>query len=107
VFVKGALSFAELGTFIPESGSEFIYIYKGFSSINPELGRVLAFVCIWSTAIISTPTGLAAISLACSQYALSSMFSKCAVAPVLVKLTAVLIMGMKNISEENKYKLRA
>jgi L-type amino acid transporter 9 len=89
---KAALSYAELGSLIDESGSEFIYIYKGFSSLNPEVGKIVSFVHIWSVALISSPAGLAAISLACAEYILSPIVGKCALSPFLTKTTALLVM---------------
>ena len=39
--MKGALTYAELGTMIPESGGEYLYIRRGFGGL---VGYLYAFM---------------------------------------------------------------
>jgi amino acid transporter len=72
MILQGALCYIELGIIISESGAEFIYILRGFSTVNQQIARLLAFIFSWSAAVIIKPTSFAAISLACSSYILGN-----------------------------------
>ena len=76
VSLLGALCYAELGTLIRESGGEFAYVLRGYSTVNKHLARILAFLCSWSAAIIIKPTSFAAISLASATYILTPIMGK-------------------------------
>uniref|UniRef100_A0A3Q3VTN8 Zmp:0000001267 n=1 Tax=Mola mola TaxID=94237 RepID=A0A3Q3VTN8_MOLML len=70
VVMMGGLCYAELGTVIPESGGEFIYILW-------TVGRVVAFMFVFSFIVIMRPasaTGIVEISFICTQYAYSLIF---------------------------------
>jgi L-type amino acid transporter 9 len=43
----GALSYAELGMRVPESGGEISYIFNGFKFVNLHLARILSFLFSW------------------------------------------------------------
>ncbi len=92
VSLLGALCYAELGTLITESGGEFIYILRGFETINVKLARLLAYLYSWSSAFILKPTQVAAISLACSTYILGPIMGDCGPPPLLVKIATFFIM---------------
>lgn len=65
-----AVCYAELGTTIPESGGEYIYIYRAF-------GEVPAFCCLWINFILICPVGIAASALIFSMYILQPLFPDC------------------------------
>lgn len=56
-----AVCYAELGTSIPESGGEYIYIKRAF-------GDVPAFICLWINFVLICPVGIAASALIFSMY---------------------------------------
>lgn len=53
--IFGALSFAELGAMIPESGGEYTYLRRGF-------GPVWGFLFGWTHSIVGRPSSLASIA---------------------------------------------
>jgi APA family basic amino acid/polyamine antiporter len=53
--IFGALSFAELGSMIPEAGGEYAYLRRGF-------GPVWGFLFGWMHSIVGRPSSLASIS---------------------------------------------
>ena len=53
--IFGALSFAELGAMIPESGGEYAYLRRGF-------GPVYGFLFGWMHSIVGRPSSLASIA---------------------------------------------
>ncbi len=57
----GALSYSELGTAIPISGGEYIYLYKAF-------GPVVGFMFSWSSIVLLKPSSISAICMACGNY---------------------------------------
>lgn len=89
----GALSYAELGTMIPLSGAEYVYLLEGF-------GPLPAFLYSWTSVIVLKPSQVAIICLAFGAYVIEPIFPGCGdredLQPV-VKLLAALAIG--------KYKL--
>lgn len=65
-----AVCYAELGTTIPESGGEYIYIKRAF-------GDVPAFICLWINFVLICPVGIAASALIFSMYILQPVFPDC------------------------------
>jgi len=65
-----AVCYAELGTSIPESGGEYIYIKRAF-------GDVPAFICLWMNFVLICPVGIAASALIFSMYILQPVFPDC------------------------------
>lgn len=53
--IFGALSFAELGSMIPEAGAEYAYLRRGF-------GPVYGFLFGWMHSIVGRPSSLASIA---------------------------------------------
>ncbi|XP_074650648.1 large neutral amino acids transporter small subunit 1-like isoform X1 [Tubulanus polymorphus] len=68
--VLGAVCYAELGTTIPRSGGEYIYILKAF-------GPLPAFLCLWINFICIGAVSNAANSLIFATYVLKPMFPMC------------------------------
>ncbi|XP_033119716.1 b(0,+)-type amino acid transporter 1-like isoform X2 [Anneissia japonica] len=78
----GALCYAELGTIIPKSGGEYIYLKYTFKDI-------FAFLFAWVSLTILKPSSVAIISLSFADYAAQPFFSDDCPAPALtVKLLA-------------------
>ncbi|XP_061404012.1 cystine/glutamate transporter-like [Lethenteron reissneri] len=78
----GALSYAELGTTIRQSGSHYIYLRE-------TLGTLPAFLFLWVEFIIVRPSIMAVVFLSMGQYSLEALYSPCAVPRVAVKLLAM------------------
>lgn len=77
----GALSYAELGTIIKESGGEYIYILRIFGSFP-------AFIFAYTSVILVRPAGLAAVSLSFAEYAIAPFYPGCSSPQVAIKCTA-------------------
>uniref|UniRef100_A0A8C3TLL7 b(0,+)-type amino acid transporter 1 n=1 Tax=Catharus ustulatus TaxID=91951 RepID=A0A8C3TLL7_CATUS len=88
----GALSYAELGTIIKESGGEYIYILRIFGSFP-------AFIFAYTSVILVRPAGLAAVSLSFAEYAIAPFYPGCSSPQVAIKCTAaacILILTIIN-----------
>lgn len=87
--IAGALCYSELGTMIPLSGAEYIYLLKGF-------GELPGFLYAWTSTIILKPSQVAIICLAFGAYVIEPFFPGCSdrkdLIPV-VKLMAALAIG--------------
>ncbi|XP_029452743.1 b(0,+)-type amino acid transporter 1-like [Rhinatrema bivittatum] len=78
----GALSYAELGTVIKESGGEYIYILRNFGSLP-------AFLFAYTSVIVVRPASIAGISLSFAEYAVAPFYQSCTASPeVVVKCAA-------------------
>ncbi|NXC58921.1 BAT1 protein, partial [Aleadryas rufinucha] len=88
----GALSYAELGTIIKESGGEYIYILRIFGSFP-------AFLFAYTSVILVRPAGLAAVCLSFAEYAIAPFYPGCSSPQVAIKCTAaacILILTIIN-----------
>lgn len=87
--MAGALCYSELGTMIPKSGAEYIYMYEGF-------GPLPGFLYAWTSTIILKPSQVAIICLAFGAYVIEPFFATCSdredLVP-LVKLLAAMAIG--------------
>nr|XP_057946549.1 b(0,+)-type amino acid transporter 1-like [Doryrhamphus excisus] len=93
VAMFAALSFAELGTLIPESGGEFIYILRIYGSF-PAFFAAITFI------LIVKPCSGAAVAISVAKYAMAPFYSGCDPPQVVVKYTAavaILIVIIGNI----------
>lgn len=85
----GALCYSELGTMIPLSGAEYVYLLEGF-------GALPAFLYSWTSVIVHEPSQVAIICLAFGAYVIEPIFPGCGdredLQPV-VKLLAALAIG--------------
>ncbi|NWW50645.1 BAT1 protein, partial [Pedionomus torquatus] len=77
----GALSYAELGTIIKESGGEYIYILRIFGSFP-------AFLFAYTSVILVRPAGLAAVCLSFAEYAVAPFYPGCSSPQVVIKCAA-------------------
>ena len=63
----GALSYAEMGTMIRESGGEHTYLKKAF-------GPLPAFCFAWTSVLVLKPSSISAICLACGNYIMEPFY---------------------------------
>lgn len=81
----GALCYAELGTRIPKSGGDYVYISEAF-------GPLPAFLFLWIALLIVNPTSNAVIALTFAQYVLKPFFPDCPVPETPVRIIAASII---------------
>ncbi|CAM5131263.1 unnamed protein product [Natator depressus] len=77
----GALSYAELGTIIKESGGDYIYILRNFGSLP-------AFLFAYTSIIVVRPASVAGVSLSFAEYAVAPFYQGCSTPQVVIKCTA-------------------
>ena len=85
----GALSYAELGTMIHQSGGESTYLLESF-------GALPSFMYIWTACIVIKPSQIAIVCLVFGEYVVSPFFPDCgdrADIQVIIKLLAALAIG--------------
>ncbi|XP_051806617.1 b(0,+)-type amino acid transporter 1-like [Acanthochromis polyacanthus] len=93
VAMFAALSYTELGTVIPESGGEFIYILRIYGSF-PAFFAAVTFV------LVVKPCSIAAMSISISEYAMAPFYGGCEPPQLAVKCAAVvciLVVATVNI----------
>uniref|UniRef100_A0A673C344 Zmp:0000001267 n=1 Tax=Sphaeramia orbicularis TaxID=375764 RepID=A0A673C344_9TELE len=77
----GGLCYAELGTIIPESGGEYIYMLR-------TTGKVTAFMFVFSFIIVMKPVSATGIALSFGEYVVAPFYEGCSVPQGLVKCVA-------------------
>ncbi|KAG8445694.1 hypothetical protein GDO86_010467 [Hymenochirus boettgeri] len=90
--MMGALSYAELGTVIKESGGEYIYILR-------NIGPLPAFLLAYTSVIVVRPASIAGVSLSFAEYVVATFYQDCPSPPVVVKCTAaacILVLALIN-----------
>ena len=80
----GAVCYAELGTSIPQSGGEYVYIRRAF-------GDLMAFICMWIDFLLICPVGIAAMGLMFAIYLLKPIYPDCDVPEEASRLLGALI----------------
>lgn len=93
VALFAALSYTELGTILPESGGEFIYILRIYGSC-PAFFAAVTFI------LLVKPFGIAAMAISIAEYALAPFYSSCQPSQLAVKCTAavaILVVSTLNI----------
>lgn len=83
VAMFAALCYAELGTIIPESGGEFIYILR-------TSGKVVAFMFSFSYIGVMRPVSATGAAFSVAEYLLAPFFSGCSPPEHMVKYFAAL-----------------
>ena len=93
VAMLAALSYAEIGTVIAESGGDFIYILRIY-------GPCPAFFAAITFILVVKPAGIAAISLSFAEYVIAPFYPDCAPPPLILKCAAaaaVLVVATVNV----------
>ncbi|KAI9555433.1 hypothetical protein GHT06_017948 [Daphnia sinensis] len=83
----GALSYAELGTMITESGAEYAYYRHAFGSLP-------AFIFSWVCTLVLKPSQLAIICLAFAKYTVEAFVSECEPPIFIIQILCVAIIGL-------------
>lgn len=66
--ILGALVYAELGTVVPRSGSEYIYLKEAFGKMHPFWGPLPAFIYSFVVVIFVRPVEVVVIILTSAEY---------------------------------------
>lgn len=88
----GGLCYAELGTIIPESGAEYIYMLR-------TSGKVVAFMFVFSFIMVMRPASATGIALSCAEYVVAPFYYDCTPPQLLVKCVAggvILLLAVIN-----------
>uniref|UniRef100_A0A8C2XN84 b(0,+)-type amino acid transporter 1 n=1 Tax=Cyclopterus lumpus TaxID=8103 RepID=A0A8C2XN84_CYCLU len=81
VAMFAALSYAEIGTVISESGGDFIYILRIYSSC-PTFFAAVTFI------MVVKPYGIAAVAISIAEYALAVFYTGCLPPQLVLKCAA-------------------
>ncbi|XP_040916233.1 b(0,+)-type amino acid transporter 1-like [Toxotes jaculatrix] len=81
IAMLGGLCYSELGTVIPESGAEYIYMLR-------TAGRVVAFMFVFSFIIVMRPASATGIALSFAEYVVAPFYSGCTPPQLVVKCVA-------------------
>ncbi|KAM3594683.1 uncharacterized protein V6R79_012209 [Siganus canaliculatus] len=95
IAMLGGLCYAELGTAIPESGAEYIYILRTLG----KAGKVMAFMFVFSFVIVMRPASATGIALSIAEYIVAPFYSGCAPPVLVVKCVAaacILLVAIVN-----------
>lgn len=93
VAMFAALSYTELGTIIPESGGEFIYILRIYGSC-PAFFAAMTFI------IVVKPFSVAGMALSIAEYITAPFYTDCPPPQLLLKCNAavaILVVALVNI----------
>ena len=83
----GALSYAELGTMITQSGAEYAYFRHAFGSLP-------AFIFCWVCTLVLKPSQLAIICLAFAKYTVEAFITECEPPVIIIQLLCAATIGM-------------
>ncbi|XP_042081479.1 b(0,+)-type amino acid transporter 1 isoform X3 [Haplochromis burtoni] len=92
IAMLGGLCYAELGTIIPESGAEYIYILR-------TAGKVVAFMFVFSFIMVMRPASGTGVALSFAEYAVAPFYSGCTPPQLAVKFVAavsILVLAIIN-----------
>ncbi|XP_010777178.1 b(0,+)-type amino acid transporter 1-like [Notothenia coriiceps] len=92
ISMLAGLCYAELGTVIPESGGEFIYILR-------TAGKVVAFMFSFSFIVVMRPASATGVALSFAEYVIAPFYSGCTPPILAVKcIAAAAIMGLTAVN---------
>lgn len=77
----GGLCYAELGTVIPESGAEYIYMLR-------TAGKAMAFIFVFSFVSVMRPASATGIALSFAEYVVAPLYTDCTPPRLVVKCVA-------------------
>ncbi|XP_015246401.1 PREDICTED: b(0,+)-type amino acid transporter 1-like isoform X1 [Cyprinodon variegatus] len=93
VVLLAALSYTELGTILPESGGEFVYILRIYGSC-PAFFAAVTFI------LLVKPFSIAAMAISIAEYSMAPFYPGCQPPPLALKCTAalaILVVSSLNI----------
>lgn len=82
----GALCYAELGTTIPKSGGDYVYIHEAF-------GPLPAFLYLWVASLVFIPCTNAITALTFASYILQPFYDSCLPPDDAVRLIAAAVIS--------------
>lgn len=85
IAMLGGLCYAELGTLIPESGGEYVYILR-------TAGKVLAFMFVFSFILVMRPVSATGIALSCAEYVVAPFYGGCTPPRLVLKCVAAAVI---------------
>ncbi|XP_033991218.1 b(0,+)-type amino acid transporter 1-like isoform X5 [Trematomus bernacchii] len=92
ISMLAGLCYAELGTVIPESGGEFIYILR-------TAGKVVAFMFSFSFIVVMRPASATGVALSFAEYVVAPFYSGCTPPILAVKcIAAAAILGLTAVN---------
>ncbi|XP_059209432.1 b(0,+)-type amino acid transporter 1-like [Centropristis striata] len=83
IVMLAGLCYAELGTVIPESGGEFMYLLR-------TSGKVVAFMFVFSFILVMRPANSTGIALSFAEYVVAPFYSGCTPPQLVLKLVAAI-----------------
>ncbi|XP_023287334.1 b(0,+)-type amino acid transporter 1-like isoform X3 [Seriola lalandi dorsalis] len=92
IAMLGGLCYAELGTVIPESGGEYIYMLR-------TAGKVVAFMFVFSFIIVMRPASATGIALSFAEYVVAPFYEGCTPPQLVVKCVAaagIMVLAIVN-----------
>lgn len=93
VAMLAVLSYTEIGTIIPESGGDFIYMLRIY-------GPCPAFFAAFTSILLKKPFGVAAMAISIAKYATAPFYAGCQPPQLVVKCiaaVAILVVAIINI----------
>ncbi|XP_028995282.1 b(0,+)-type amino acid transporter 1 isoform X2 [Betta splendens] len=81
IAMLGGLCYAELGTVIPESGAEYVYMLR-------TAGKVVAFMFVFSFVMVMRPASATGIALSLAEYVVAPFYDGCSPPQLVVKCVA-------------------
>lgn len=96
--ILGALAYAELGTVVPRSGSEYAYFMDSFGPLHKFWGRLPAFLFSLIMIFVVRPAEVAVVVLTFAAYTCQPILDAFCISDPVVgeyfkKLTALLTLG--------------
>ncbi|XP_033754825.1 b(0,+)-type amino acid transporter 1-like [Pecten maximus] len=88
----GALTYAELGTAIQESGGEHAYLKRTFMPMG-SLGRLPVFMFDWLGVFVLRPSMFAIMALSLGTYATQPWYGHCQTPDYVIKIVTIMSMG--------------
>ncbi|CAF4797502.1 unnamed protein product [Pieris macdunnoughi] len=103
ISLLGALSFAELGTLLGQSGAEYSYFREAFGKMHKFWGPLPSFICAFIYVIILRPAEVAIIVMTFAEYAIQPFTTDLdlhfkSIAIKLTSLSALFVMTYINIT---------
>ncbi|XP_069114453.1 b(0,+)-type amino acid transporter 1-like [Argopecten irradians] len=92
----GALTYAELGTVIQESGGEHAYLKRTFLPMG-WLGRLPVFMFDWLGVFVLRPSMFAIMALSLGTYATQPWYGHCQAPEHVIKIVTIMSMALAGI----------